>query len=97
MNNTQNVTIVLLLISAAILSALLAGIYVNTHRPANAEVTVKQGRWIVAVGKWSSSMDLVYVVDITTRRLNAYAANRTQRRLQLLDSTDLEPVFRKIR
>ena len=97
MKDAQNVTIVLLLISAAILTALLIGIHGNTSRQADAQMTVKQGRYIVSVGTWSSSMDLIYVVDIATRKLNAYAADRAQRRLTLLDSVDMEPVFKRIK
>ena len=97
MKNTQNITIVLLLVSGVILTAMLIGIHGNTSRRADAQVTVKQGRYIVAVGTWSGSMYLVYVVDIATRRLNVYAAGRTQRRLELLDSAEMDPVFKKIR
>jgi len=97
MKNTQNITIVLLLVSAVLLTALLIGIHRNTARRADAQVTVRAGRYIVAVGTWSSSMDLVYVVDIATRKLNVYAASRAQRRLELLDSAEMEPVFKKIR
>jgi len=97
MKIAQNITIGFLLVSAAILTALLIGIHENTAGQADAQVTVKQGRFIVSVGRWSASIDLVYVVDIQTRRLNAYAASRTTRKLQLLDSAEMEPVFRKIR
>jgi len=87
MKNTQNVTIVLLLVTAAILTTMLISTY-HTET-AQAQVSIKQGRYIMASGPWSSSFDLVYILDIRTRQLNAYVANLQTRQIELLDSVDL--------
>ena len=97
MKNPQNITIMLLVISAAILTALLVGMQVYTTPQAQAGTSVRhqQSSYIVSVAHYSSSMDWVYVVDIKTRKINSYFADPQAKRIRLLDSTDLELVFRQ--
>lgn len=97
MKNTQNITMCLLTVSAVILTAMLVGIYVNTSREADAGISIKQGQYIMCTGTWSKSYDLIYIVNIATGRMSAYVYNRTNRRLENLDKTDLNAVFGKLR
>ena len=97
MKNTQNITISLLTLSAVILTAMLIGIYCNTSDQADASVTIKQGQYIMSTGTWSSSYELVYIINITTGKMTAYVYNKPTRRLQNLDQTDLNSVFGKLR
>ena len=97
MKNTQNITISLLTVSAVIMTAMLVGIYVNSSEEADAAISIKQGQYIMCTGTWSSSYDLVYIVNIATGRMSAYVYNKPNRRLQNLDKTDLNAVFGKLR
>ena len=97
MKNSQNITIALLLVSAGILTALLIGMHVSNTPSAEAQVSVSKGQYIVSVGTYSSSQDLVYIMDITTGQVNAYAASRVRKRIQVADSVDVGQVFKRLR
>lgn len=97
MKNTENITIGLLLASAGILTALLIGMHVANTPRADAQTTVKQGKYIISVGTYSKSYDLVYIMDITTGQVNAYAADRIRKRVQLADQENLGRVFARLR
>jgi len=97
MKNSQNITIVLLVVSAGILTAMLIGMHVTNTPTAQADTTVKQGRYIVSVGTWSSSTDFVYIVDIAAQQMNAYVADRQGRKITPLDKVDLSKAFGRAR
>ena len=92
MKNTQNMTIGLLLITAAVLTALLISSYV-TPQPTYAAPSVKEGDYIMGTGQWSPSTDLVYVLDIAAQRINVYTANINTNSVELVATTDLERAF----
>jgi hypothetical protein len=91
MRDSQNVTIVLLLAVAAVLAALV----VATHAPdpALADTSISKGNYIIVAGEWSQTLDLVYVVNIATRRMNVYFHNEDMGNVELIDSVDLERTF----
>ena len=97
MRNTQNITIVLLLLSAGILTAVLIGMHVSATPRAEAQVTVKQGQYIMSVGTYSKSADLVYILNIKTGKMNAYQASRLRKSIGFADQADLARVFRRLR
>ena len=79
MNNTQNTTIVLLLITAGILTAMLLSAYVGSEPAAYGDSSVRQGKYIMATGGYDENIDLVYVVNIETQKLCVYAPNLSKR------------------
>jgi len=91
MRSSQDVTIVLLLAVAAVLAALV----VATHGPdpALADTSISKGNYIVVAGEWSRTLDLVYVVNIATRRMNVYWYHDKMDNVELIDSVDLERTF----
>lgn len=98
MNNTQNFTIAVLLIVAVVLGALVVSTYVGTSHEAYAEASVKQSIYVMGTGFWNGTMELVYILDISARKLNAYSLDTTNPnapRLTYVDSADLERVFPK--
>jgi len=99
MKSPQNITIAFLMISAAILTALLVGMHVWDSPRAQAEVSVRHAQVpiIMTTGAYSKSMDLVYIIDIRTRRMNAYAYNQQSKRLMPLSTVVVDEVFRSIR
>jgi hypothetical protein len=97
MKSSQNISIVLLLLSAAILTALLVGMHVYTTPQAQAGVSIRhpQSSYIVTVGHYSNSYDWIYIVDIRTRKMNAYFADPMGNKIRLLDTVDLNAVFQR--
>lgn len=81
MNNTQNTTIVLLLITAGILTAMLLSAFVGTPTAYAGDASVRQGKYIMATGSYDANLDLIYVVNIETQKLAVYAPNRGKRTL----------------
>ena len=92
MKDPQNIAIVLLLVTAGLLTAALAGVLQT--KPAYGDKAIKQGDYIMLTGAWSASTDLLYVVDIAERRLNVYFAGpQTDNSIQMIESVDLERAF----
>ena len=81
MKNSQDILIVLLLATAAILAGLVVS--VHTADRAYAEPSAKGGGYIVASGRVSSDMDLLYVIDVGARKLNCYGYSIQTKQLEL--------------
>jgi len=86
MKNTQNTTIVLLVITAVILTAMLISVYMGTGRSAYASgnISVRQGKYIAATGGYDSNIDLQYVIDVENRTLITYAPNVNKRSIDVI-------------
>jgi hypothetical protein len=92
MNKTQNFAIGTLLVTAAVLVALLIG-SVSTNTAYGTSTSVKQGDYIMSAGELSSGLDMVYVINIATRKLNVYFTNKNTWAIDLVDTVDLERVM----
>ena len=79
MNNTQNTTIVLLLITAGILTAMLVPAYMGTEPTAYGDSSVRQGKYILATGGYDENIDMIYIINIETQKLCVYAPNLGKR------------------
>ena len=97
MKKTQNITIVMLLMTAAILSSLLVAGWLYTEQPANASGVSRAGDYIMASGMYDSDTDFVYVLDIANAKLNLYYPNINTNQLTLGTSVDLGAAFRVAR
>jgi len=95
MNKSQNLTIALLLLSAAILSVMLFSTFVGTSSsPAWADsASTAMGDYVVCTAHWSSSTDLLYIIDRRVQRLNVYYIDTNQNRIVRRDSVDLKRIF----
>ncbi len=91
-NDTQNLTIALLLVAAAALGAILIGTLAD--EPAYADASVRQGRYIAVTGAWSNDIDLLYVLDVPNQKLNAYFLQQNDPIPTLADTVELKQVFR---
>jgi len=83
MNDTQNNTIVLLLITASILTAMLVAPFFSDPEKAYGDASVRQGKYIMATGGYDQNIDLLYVINIQTQKLAVYAPNTARRTLDL--------------
>jgi len=83
MQNNANVVIVLLVISAAVLTAVLVGTaYADSS-------STRAGDYAAATGSLDTERDLLYVIDIAAGRLNVYNVNRKSNTIDLGGSVDL--------
>ncbi len=93
MQNSQNLTIGLLVVTAIILGAMLLTSYMDSQNTAYADTPIKGGDYLVGTGAWNDKHDLLYVIDIGTRRMVAYSLTVNKDRIQLVDAVDLEKAF----
>ena len=89
MKDNRNITIAVLAVSALVLLAVLLGSQLQTPS-AYAEASVKQSDYIIVNGSVDSAMDIVYVINISARKVVAYAPNRQNHTLNIVDSVGLE-------
>lgn len=87
MKDSQNITIGFLLITAAVLSAMLISTY--SLPSAKADSSITSGDYIFVTGPYSSSTDLLYVLNRTTARLNVYAINPRTGTIDVVDTVDI--------
>ena len=93
MNDSQNITISLLVISAVILTALLVGTYFNTQQPAYGDTPARAGRYIGVTGAVASSRDLMYLTDVVADQLNVYGIDINTKSIKLIQAVDLKRIF----
>ena len=71
MNDSKNITIVMLLISAVILSVLLLA-----TQPTHAgNSSARFGDYVMSAGARADSFDNLYVIDVLQKRLNVYSTD----------------------
>lgn len=93
MKDTQNIAVILLLCTAVILTGLLIGSYAMTSQEAQANSSQRFGSYITAVGAFSNSTELVYVLNIDVGVLNVYALDTNKGVIELRDAVDLKRHF----
>ena len=95
MKNTQNITIVLLLMTAAILTTLLvAGLALHPAGPRIRRRTERGGDYIMATGMYDDQTDFIYVLDVANGKLNLYYPNINTNQLTLGTTLNLATAFR---
>lgn len=94
MKNTENITIVMLLATAAILSGMLVGAYLDTSQSAGAEVYARHMSFIVSTGKVAPYIDAMYFIDLETKKLNTYTLSSKNNSIEFMATVDLERAFR---
>ena len=93
--NSQNTTIVILLVTAAILSAVLVGIFAGSSETALAAPSVRGGDYSVCTGNQPGGEgDLLFVVNMEARQLNVYNMNVKTNAVDLIQKVDLDRAFR---
>ena len=90
MNDPKNLTIAMLCVSAAILATVL-----SLLPQATADTPVRGGDYIMVTGAYSSHIDLLYVVDRSQQRLNAYALDLARNDLLFKSQVNLKLVFQR--
>jgi hypothetical protein len=93
MRESQNITIALLLVTAAVLGGLLFTGYMANDDAAYAAASVKGGDYIMGTAPKSDTLDFVYVVDISARQMILYEANINNWSIDMVARVDLDRVF----
>ena len=94
MNNPQNVTIVVLMISAAVLGGILVGSFTGTTQPAYGGTLSAGGDYVAVTGSYNQYLSILYVVDVVANKLNVYVPNQKTSTVELRDTVNLAQVFR---
>lgn len=94
MKNPENITIVMLLATAAILGSVLIGTYCGTSQSADAEVFARHMGFIVSVGMVAPYVEAMYIIDTESKKLNAYILRAENNTIEFLTTVDLEKAFR---
>jgi hypothetical protein len=87
--NQTNTTIILLTICAIILGTLVLTGY-NTSTSQAATTSVKQSGYIMTLGAWSADTELLYMVDVPSKRLNVYGLNINTKKIELLPDAGVD-------
>ncbi len=93
MNDSGNITIGLLVVTAVILTSMLVGTFFQTAQPVLAEGPARSGNYIVASGRWNVNVDITWIINVAARQLNIYYANHKTDSIELIDTVDLEQAF----
>ena len=92
MNDPRNLTILLLVISAAVLGGILLS---TMGEPAYAEaMSASRGDYVMATGQVGKYGDLLYMIDRRAKRLNVYSFDPQTDAMTPQASVDLGQVFR---
>ena len=94
MKNAENITIVMLLATAAILSSMLIGTYCGTSQSADAEVFARHMGFIVSTGQVAPYVDAMYMINVETKKLNVYILRAENNSIEFLTTVDLGKVFK---
>lgn len=92
MNDTKNVSIALLTITAVLLGLLVMG--TMRGNKAYAAAAAVGGRYVMINGQNGTYTDLIYVIDVIDQTINVYAYNRKTHLLDPADQVDLRKAFR---
>lgn len=94
MNKTsQNITIVLLMITAIVLGAMLVS-SISENKAYAAGSSVKEGDYVFGTGSVTGANDFVYLIDIAARQMNVYYVERARNQgIVLVESIDLDRAF----
>ena len=95
MKDPKNLTIAMLCVSAAILATAL--LLLPAADEARADTPVRGGDYIMVTGAYSSLIDLLYVVDRSEQKLNAYVLDLTRGDLLVKSQINLKLTFRRAR
>ena len=93
MKDGKNVTIVMLLMSAVVLSV-LASLAFHLPPAQAGNSGVRFNHYIMTPGARADSFDNIYIIDVLSKRLNVYSLDPNRKRMDLKDSLDLAKYFR---
>ena len=93
MKDPKNLTIAMLCVSAAILATVLFLLLAADQ--ARADTPVRGGDYIMVTGAYSGLIDLLYIVDRSQQKLNAYALDLNRRDLLIKSQVNLKLTFQR--
>lgn len=90
-NNSQNIAIVMLTISAMILGAMVL-CTVTTDNAQAASPSITYGYYTIGTGLGSTNVDLIYIINNQTNVLNVYGPTH-QAKWDILCTVDIKQAF----
>ena len=94
MKTSENAAIVVLIVSALVLTGLLVTLFQGTGQKAYADASSRAGKYIMVSAAADKDIELLYVVDVERQQMNVYRTDtRRARRIVLGDRVDLKRLF----
>jgi hypothetical protein len=93
MKNTQNITLMLLIVTTAVLTTLLVASWLHTEPAYAAAGSAKDGDYIMAIGSYNEQSDFLYVLDIASAKLQIYYADINTNSIRAGGTVDLARAF----
>ena len=95
MKDPKNLTIAMLCVSAAVLATAL--LLLPGADEARADTPVAGGDYIMVTGSYSGLIDLLYIVDRSQQKLNAYVLDLNRGDLIVKSQVNLKLAFQRAR
>lgn len=93
MRDNENITILLLVLTASVLTAMLVMTFVQTApEPAQAGQMVRGGEYLFGTASINPNVDIVYVVDGTVRGINAYYVNQKTKSIDKITGVEFSKI-----
>jgi hypothetical protein len=95
MNKSEHILIGLLTLTGVLLGVMLVGSIHSQEAYAGSSSSDRYGDYIMVAATFSSTADLLYVIDIPNKKLLVYNSDKTMNVFQVVDDrVDLADVFR---
>jgi hypothetical protein len=93
MNKSEHIMIGLLTITGVLLGVMLIG-SIHSQQAYAASSSDRFGDYIMVAAAWSSTNDLLYVIDVPNKKLLVYNCDKTMKTFTVVDHrVDLATVF----
>src|ERR1017187_6465253 len=96
----QNITIVLLLVTAALLTGILVSTFIGTNQTATASGNpVRGGDYLMCTAAFSNNIDNLWVIDSVAKKMTVYVVNPNSKPPEIMmllkGGVDLDIAFPK--
>ena len=93
-NNSQNIAIIMLTVSALILGAMVL-CTVTTEKADAASTSITYGYYTIGTGLGSTNIDLIYIINNQTNVLNVYGPTHLAK-WDILCTVDIKVAFQQL-
>jgi len=90
MKNSKNTTIAVLCVTAALLGSAVLYVHYNLPETQAASSQSVAGDYLMVTGAVSGSMDMLYVTDTVTQKMNAYQVDLRNRSIALAPKSTVD-------
>ena len=93
MKNAENISLVLLAVTAAVLTGLLVGAYLHNEPAYAAAPSVSGGDYVMSIGGYDQDNEFVWVINMASNQLILYGIDINARSIRTVGTADLSRPF----